>query len=137
MEFDIKNLGLSDDSVRKELVKPDGTKTGIFLDLISTDHPRFKEIDRKVSLKMLKKMADGKKNISGININKIDPEESEKFDIERIAACIVGWDGLTSDGQPVPYSHDNAMKFLSYPMLDWVREIIREFAEDRANFTKG
>lgn len=51
---------------------------------------------------------------------------------ETIAALIKDWSGVAMDGEPLPYSHENAVKLLdSFP---WLKRQINVFAGDVANF---
>ena len=117
---------------------PDGTKTGVVLHLIGTDNPKYKEFDRQLSIKNLKKMADKSGNIS-FDINNLEDllENNEKTAVEKAAICIVGWDGLTENGKAISHSHDNALGLLKTEGMEWVVDFVNAFVSDRANFIKG
>lgn len=136
--MDINSLTISNDAVKKELIMPNGEKTGVFLELLGYDHPKVKDYSRSVTIKQMRKMADKKGNVT-VNVNNIAEilEENEKDDIKLAAVCIAGWEGLTENGEPLSYSHDAAVKFLSNEGMNWVVDAIKEFCNDRANFIKG
>lgn len=136
--MDINALGLSDDPVVKELIMPDGTKTGAFLHLVCTDHPKYLEAERKIQIRQLKKMADKGGNIS-FNIKDLDAilDDNENVRIERATACVVGWDGITDNGEDLSFSEDNLKSLLSGNRTRWIVDFINDFASDRANFIKN
>lgn len=55
--------------------------------------------------------------------------------INILAKVTTGWDGLTEDGAPLPFSEDNAKKL--YRIAPALREQVTEFVNDRGNFSKG
>lgn len=136
--MDIKKLAIPQNSVKKELIMVDGTKTDIILHLISTDHPEYKKLDRKLTLKNFKKFADKKGGID-MSVSNLDEilDNSEATNIERAAICIVGWEGMTEGGKPFSFSHEKATKLLSTEGADWIVDFVNEFVEERANFIKG
>lgn len=52
--------------------------------------------------------------------------------IETAARCIKGWTGFTANGQPYPYTRENAIALLSE--ADWIREQVEEAMNDHASF---
>ncbi len=62
-------------------------------------------------------------------------EQLERQQLELVAACIIEWDGFTSNGQPFPLSKDNAITLLT--RAPWIREQVEEAMSDHASyFTK-
>lgn len=59
----------------------------------------------------------------------IDPLESQ----QRIfAAMVVGWSGITKDGEAFEYSKKNSILMLED--FNWIAVQVKTFCEDRANF---
>jgi len=134
--MDISKLQIPKDAVKKELVMPDGSKTGVFLHLIGTDHDDFKKVDREVTIKQLRKIADKKGNIN-FNVNNIDWDEKDEDKIKKLAACVVDWEGVTEDGKSLKCTPAKVVEFLSSDGLEWACDLIEEFVDERANFIKG
>ena len=52
------------------------------------------------------------------------------------AACIDRWEGDAQlDGEPLPFSPENAIRLLSHPRCKWIQVQTRRVALDIANFT--
>ena len=64
-------------------------------------------------------------------------EERQKDAAELVAACIVGWTGLSSNGVQIPYSPEKALELISDPSLSWVKEQVETFVNTRANFFRS
>jgi hypothetical protein len=61
-------------------------------------------------------------------------DEIDRQGMELLASCVVGWDGFTADGKPVPFSKENTITILTE--LPWVREQVNEAIVNHAGFTK-
>lgn len=134
--MDLNKLQIPKDAVKKELVMPDGSKTGVVLHLIGTDHDAFKKVDRAATVRQLKKLADKKGNIN-FNANNIDFDEQDEDKIKRLAACVVDWEGMKEDGKPLKCTPAKVLEFLSSDDVEWVCDFIEDFVGERANFIKG
>lgn len=98
--------------------------TGLKLTLAGPDS----RVQRSAKLTMLDKigelaMADGR----------VSAEQREAESIAMLARCVLRWD-ISQDGQPLPLTHENAVRLLS---VSWVREQTDAFAGIRSNFIKG
>lgn len=62
-------------------------------------------------------------------------EISEAKSINRLARATVGWSGIDLDGEPLPFSEENAKKL--YKRFRWLRQQAFMFLSDRANFMKA
>ena len=68
--------------------------------------------------------------------HRLDPAKVRRFEnIELLVACTLNWAGIRAKGQPLPFSVDNAR--VIYAKLPWLREQVKAFIEDRANFLKA
>lgn len=134
MELD--KLSTVEESVDYEVVLPDGTKTDFVLKVVGIDHPAYKEVDRLITKRNIKKFSDNRGNVN-INANKLDLDENRKDEIERVAAAVVGWKGLVHEGKEVKYSKERCLDVLSNDGLSWLVDDLIIFITDRANFMKG
>ncbi|SFS42233.1 hypothetical protein [Brevundimonas viscosa] len=65
----------------------------------------------------------------------ITAELAEAKEISRLARATVGWSGIVLDGEVLKFSEENAKKL--YKRLRWLRQQVRVFVADRANFMKA
>jgi hypothetical protein len=66
----------------------------------------------------------------------IDPETAKAIDDEAMAeGVLVGWSGITKDGDPLAYSKENALWLLRNVAL--LRKFVVSASEDAALFTVG
>lgn len=56
-----------------------------------------------------------------------------KQELEVIAACVISWDGFTSDSRPFIHSQDNAVMLLD--SAPWIREQVEEAMSDHQSFS--
>lgn len=59
-------------------------------------------------------------------------EQLRKNRIELVAACVLGWDGFTDNGQPFPCTKENAVRLLD--TLPWVFEQLEQAQADHQGF---
>ena len=112
--------------ISKELpiTMPDGSPTDVVLKVVGHDSKRFREVAKKYAQQL---MGDDKPSV----------ELLEKQNAELVAACIVGWSGLTKEGVVLDYSEDEAMSLMLKPELTFIREQVERFVAQRANFFRG
>ncbi|MEJ7929845.1 hypothetical protein WG922_07665 [Ramlibacter sp. AN1015] len=107
-----------------EVIMPDGSPSGIVLQVVGHDSAQFTATAKKWANVMLEKEDGAKTNI----------DELEKQNADLVASFIVGWTGLEENGAPLPYSHEKAVQLMSMPELKFVRERVEAFASKRTNF---
>lgn len=64
------------------------------------------------------------------------PEEAEELETDLLVAATIGWSGLVSGGQPVPFSKEAAAKLYTDPRRRWLRQQIKDALDDRELFTR-
>ncbi|MCA1807266.1 MAG: hypothetical protein LC687_05400 [Actinobacteria bacterium] len=64
-----------------------------------------------------------------------DPKDLEDAALKTMARCIVRWDGFFDGDKPIVCNFENALSLLEKHR--WLRDQVREFQEDRANFFKS
>ena len=101
---------------------PDGTPTDIVFKMVGQDSKQFRDIAKKMARSML-----GKEQ-------KPDIDALEQQNAELIASCVVGWKGLTEDGQPLDYTPAKALDLLNRPELSFIREQLEVCVAKRTNF---
>ena len=62
---------------------------------------------------------------------RVSAADREKARLNTLARCVLGWD-VKEDGQPVPFSQANVLRFLKAAL--WVQQQVDGFASDRAAF---
>ena len=84
---------------------------------------------RKVVTEMQKreKVAKGKGKDADLSF-----EELEMLAVERAVVRIISWRGIEEDGQPVPFTVENATRVLKDN--PWIREAVMEESEDLNEF---
>lgn len=65
----------------------------------------------------------------------VTAEMSRTNEINKFATATVGWSGIVVDGEVVTFSLDAAKAL--YRRFPWIRDQVRAFIGDRANFTKA
>lgn len=65
----------------------------------------------------------------------VTAEMSRTNEINKFATATVGWSGIVVDGEAVNFSLDAAKAL--YRRFPWIRDQVRTFIGDRANFTKA
>jgi len=66
------------------------------------------------------------------------PEEIEAKSLERLLIATVGWSENTMlDGQPFPFSRDNAKKLYTDPRVPHIREQVERGIVNRVNFLRA
>lgn len=61
-------------------------------------------------------------------------EELERDDVDLLVACTVGWTDMTMDGQPFPYSPENARRLWSDRRFVFLRDAAITHIREDANF---
>ena len=100
-----------------------GIGTGVFITLLGVDSKEW----RRESLKLRNENLKLQRKRNGVDAEKYDDDG-----IRLLAACTVGWRGLTEDGQPVPFTPENVMRI--YRDFGFIRQQVDEFVSDIGNF---
>jgi hypothetical protein len=83
-----------------------------------------------------KRMEAGRKRLSNKK-GTPDYDQISATATDSLAACVIGWRGITVNGAEWPCTPENIREVLTNPEYAWVAEQIDEFIADRANFYKG
>lgn len=98
---------------------------GVYITLAGADSV----VHRKAVANISKRRFNNQK---GFRNKGFDPERMEAESIEILAACTLGWKGVTLEGVPLPCSRDNAIKM--YTRFPWLREQVEQFIGDRSAY---
>lgn len=132
--MDLSTLKIDNEPATLELRHPTtGDKLDIKIHCVGMDSEQFKTIDRQLAKKRLldaQKRGGLKKAVAGF-----DFDEIENDDLQRLAACITGWENVTENEQALKFSREAAVDVMrKYP---WIKDQIADFIGDRANFIKA
>ena len=64
----------------------------------------------------------------------VSPEADERDLVEVLAARTLGWDGIESNGKPLPFSIEAAKELYANPKLYWLRKQVFEAGVEDARF---
>lgn len=69
--------------------------------------------------------------------NTLSDEKTDELELEVFCtAVLIHWDGVTDrDGQPLPYSKENAIQLMKE--LPYLRQLLSEFARNVENYRDG
>ena len=99
-----------------------GKPTGITLRIAGPDSAT----QARARLQMVDDLAE----MADVN-GRVSAVDREKARLNTLARCVLGWD-VKEDGQPVPFSQANVVRFLKAAL--WVQQQVDGFASDRAAF---
>lgn len=129
--LDIQLITDSSDAVVEIKHPITGAPVGATVTLAGPEHPTRKAIDfakqRKIRASVQK---TGKLELS-------DPADDELDAIEKLAACTLGWTGITDGGKEIEFSKAAAMKLYSTEGLGWLRSQLYSAMDERERFIKA
>lgn len=145
--FDLAEFGSLDaDTFTVEIDNPKtGEPTGITIQVAGS----WGELARLAQRVLAHKIAQAQK--SGIDMGVLERDDMDPADPKVIAAekamsealtnmmipRIVGWDGITWNGEPFPYSPENVKRLFGHSGFYWLADQIWRKAETAAGFTKA
>lgn len=121
---------VSESGIDIELVHPaTGEGLDAWVRVRGKDSRTVQNHARKVVNDMQKreKIARGKNKDADMSI-----EELEMLAVERAVIRIISWRGIEEDGQPVPFTVENATRILKDN--PWIREQVLENSDDLTGF---
>ena len=121
---------VSESGIDIELVHPaTGEGLDAWVRVRGKDSRTVQNHARKVVNDMQKreKIAKGKNKDADLSI-----EELEMLAVERAVVRIISWRGIEEDGQPVPFTVENATRILKDN--PWIREQVLEHSDDLSGF---
>ena len=121
---------VSESGIEIELVHPaTGEGLDAWVRVRGKDSRTVQNHARKVVNDMQKreKIAKGKNKDTDMSI-----EELEMLAVERAVIRIISWRGIEEDGQPVPFTVENATRVLKDN--PWIREQVLENSDDLTGF---
>jgi len=120
LEDILSNAADQDRGREFEIVDPvEGKPTGILLRVAGPDS----ETQHRARLALADELAD-MADADG----RVTAEQRERARLNSLARCVLGWT-IFEEGQPVPFSTKNLLRFLR---VHWVQQQVDSFAADRA-----
>jgi hypothetical protein len=114
-----------------ELVHPRTREPlGAAITVAGPEHPQRKKILHDRQRRLRAKFARTQKFAFA------DPAEEEADEIEYLAACTLGWRGITRAGQEIAFSAAEAGRLYADPELAWLRAQVRAGLDDLELFIK-
>lgn len=87
----------------------------VIITLAGADSPTYKNRQRELARENTEK-----------------PLDRDALAMEMLVACTLGWRGIIWDGEPLPFTPENAR--MLYANHEWLREDVASVVLDRANF---
>ena len=138
MTFDISNLAVADEA-DMEVLDLDGNGTSWIWTFAGPGHPTTIEVDRKQSQRFLNREAE--KERAQVNTRKwkgeqpkVDERRAES--IAYVVSRLLRWSDMTMNGEPFPFSPDNAAVVLGNPSMPTLLEQANAFLLADKSFTK-
>jgi hypothetical protein len=103
--------------------------TEIKITVLGEDSDVYQREQRRLSVKNVDAALKGKRDRAERIV-----DQGEEHLPKLLAACTLGWEGITRGGQPFLFSKANALWL--YENVPVVREQVRDFVRERANFLK-
>lgn len=121
----LDTLTKANEGAEIELLHPvDRSPIGVTVRILGSDSDVYRDMERKHADKRIRNFERGKMRLS--------PEEVESESLEMLLACLIGWEGVEEHGETVPFTAENARRFME--RYRWMREQIASAIGDRRNF---
>lgn len=117
-------------SAEVAIKQPDGTPTGVVIEIAGPEHPERKRIKWALERKALSRYQKTGK------VEMPDPEEAEASKHENLATYTLGWKGYSVDGVDVPFSKSAALDLYRDPKMAWLVDQIEAALGDKELFIK-
>ena len=116
-----------------------GQPTTWVLQIAGPGHPVTEAINKEAQRERLdleRRIETTRRNGKKWKGDDADPDAERAKTEQRIARRIIGWSPVTHNGQPFPYSQENALSLISEPRWTKVWQQILEHFDSDAAFTK-
>lgn len=136
-EFDLSQLDTSDEA--QMVVLSNGRPTGWVWTFAGPGHPKAIALSTKVSRERLHREADQEQ--ARVNGRKWKaeaetPDDLAKRNADYVADRLLGWSPVKLNGEPYPFSAENARKLLLDPKKGSLAMQALEFLADQRSFTQ-
>jgi len=136
-EFGWSDLDASETS--KMMVQVNGKASGWEWEFAGPGHPKAVQQEKRLARENLeRRKAQERAQVNGKKWKPDDEtvEEVVAKNIDLIVEKLVGWSPVKIDGEPYPFSDENARKLLSDPKKVTILNQCLEFLGDESVFTK-
>ena len=105
-----------------------GAPTAASITIAGPEHPARKgAIFARMRMRRAEMERTGKLGVT-------DPLDDEQDELALLAACTLGWEGLSTDGAPLVFSAEAARALYADPRRAWVRDQVKAALDERALF---
>lgn len=108
-----------------------GAALGATITMAGPEHPVRKSIDFAKQRKLRQSI------VKSGRLEVTDPEDDILDAVEKLAACTLGWSGLTDGGTPLEFSKAAAAKLYGGEGMGWLRDQLYAAIEERTRFIKA
>jgi hypothetical protein len=105
-----------------------GAPTGATVEIIGPEHPTRK----KITMDRMRKARANFQRDGKIAVT--DPLDDIDDETDFLVACTAGWSGLTSGGQLLPHSAEEARRLYTDPKKQWLRAQVKKAIDDATRF---
>lgn len=124
--FDIGTI-VEKDSQTLELVHPQtGAAIGASIEFAGPGHAKRRKIEMQRARALRARLAKRGR------IEFTDPVEDEEYELERLVACTLSWEGICRDGKPIPCTPDEVTSV--FESAAWMRRQAVAFLDEASNF---
>lgn len=135
--FDLSMLDAADEAEME--IRVNGKATGWRLKFAGPGHPKAIALENRLARENLeRRKAQERAQVNGRKWKPDDEsvEEVVAKNIDLIVERLIDWSPVTIDGEPYPFSPENARKLLVDPKKATILNQALEFLSDEAVFTK-
>ena len=127
--FDVGSI-VEKDAQKLELMHPQtGAPVGATIELAGAGHPRRRKLEMQRARELRARVAKRGR------IELTDPAEDEEYELDRLVACTLSWEGIARSGQAIPCNAEEAREL--YESAAWIRRQALAFLDDAANFLQS
>lgn len=138
MAFEINSLAVAEEA-DMEVVDAEGNGTGWILTFAGPGHPATIEADRKQSQRFLNREAEKERSqVNGRKWKGDQPKVDERRaeGIAYVVSRLLRWSEMTMNGEPFPFTPDNAAAVLGNPSMPMLFEQANAFLLADKSFSK-
>lgn len=127
--FDIATI-VEHDANTLQLVHPQtGASLDASIELAGPGHPKRKKVEMARQRQLRARVAKrGRFELT-------DPTEDEEYELDRLVACTLGWQGVCRDGNPIPCTPEEARAL--YESAAWLRRQVLAYLDDALSFLES
>lgn len=127
MGFDFNSVTVVTDALPMQVIHPTTGEPieGMIIHLYGVDSPVYQKKEKAIQRRLRQKFM--------VNRNYV-PSDGEELEngLDLLSVCTAGWEGIDNQGEPYPFSQENAKKL--YAAAPWLKRQVDQFIGSHANF---